>query len=82
MISKYLKKLARKYPSLARTINLWILWWFVFIVTQLQDYTLTWNSIQWDMLIPSIVIPILWWLEKRFRDLQEEIENDLHSNIA
>jgi len=82
MISKYLKKLARKYPSLARTINLWILWWFVFIVTQLQDYTLTWQSIQWDMLIPSIVIPILWWLEKRFRDLQEEIENDLHSNIA
>lgn len=67
---KYLKKLAKNNPALARAINIWILWSIAtYISLLIIEFWTFWDY--WQILIP--LFTSIWaYIDKRIRDLSKE----------
>jgi len=71
---KLLWDLAKTYPALARLINLAILSFMVTLVTMIINYIQTWQAIDINTLLVSILLPFFWYFDKKFRDLKTSLE--------
>jgi hypothetical protein len=68
----FLGKLAKKYPAIARTLELAIISCSVAFLAQLQQWTVDSTIIDWKLILSAFLIPVLGGLSKYLRDLEKD----------